>query len=472
MIEQILQADRLLNVDQVVQARDMYARVAELDPGNAIAVVGLARCALADGDDAKAYELAARALDIDPENDMARRMEARLAEVLAARGEAVARAGGGATPGGGHLRPLVTDAPAASLSSCRHGQHRGGDLHAGSTSLPPRPAARPLMRLLVTGGAGYIGSVSVEQMVLAGHDVVVLDTLATGHREAVAPGALLSVHSVRDKDAVVALLRQHRIEAVLHCAARSLVSQSMLDPGLYYAENVVGGIALLDALREAGVDRLVFSSTAAVYGEPEKVPIRENAPAEPVNPYGATKLAFEGAMKWYSAYGLRSVSLRYFNVAGASEHYGERHDPETHLIPNVLRAARGGPPLTIFGDDYPTADGTAIRDYIHVLDLADAHIEALELTAQMEPGQEDPQPRLRQRLLRQAGARCRESAGGQAHPAQLRTASRWRPSRAGGFLRSSPQAARLGARTRHAGGDDRLGLAAPGASPGSLRSDG
>lgn len=244
------------------------------------------------------------------------------------------------------------------------------------------------MRLLVTGGAGYIGSVSVEQMVLAGHDVVVLDTLATGHREAVAPGAPLSIHSVRDKDAVVALLRQHHIEAVLHCAARSLVSQSMLDPGLYYAENVVGGIALLDALREAGVDRLVFSSTAAVYGEPEKVPIRENAPTEPVNPYGATKLAFEGAMKWYAAYGLRSVSLRYFNVAGASEHYGERHDPETHLIPNVLRAARGGPPLTIFGDDYPTADGTAIRDYIHVLDLADAHVEALELTAQMEPGQE------------------------------------------------------------------------------------
>lgn len=244
------------------------------------------------------------------------------------------------------------------------------------------------MRVLVTGGAGYIGSVSAEQMVLAGHDVVVLDSLATGHREAVAPGARLRVHSVRDKDAVVALLKQHHIEAVLHCAARSLVSQSMQEPGLYYAENVVAGIALLDALRESGVDRIVFSSTAAVYGEPEKVPIRENAPTEPVNPYGASKLAFEGAMKWYAAYGLRSVSLRYFNVAGASEHYGERHDPETHLIPNILRAARGGPPLTIYGDDYPTADGTAIRDYIHVLDLADAHIAALELTAQMEPGQE------------------------------------------------------------------------------------
>jgi UDP-glucose 4-epimerase len=244
------------------------------------------------------------------------------------------------------------------------------------------------MRILVTGGAGYIGSVTVEQLVLTGHEVVALDSLATGHREAVARGATLSVHSVRDTEAVVALLRQHHIEAVLHCAARSLVGQSMREPSLYYAENVVGGVALLDAMREAGVERIVFSSTAAVYGEPEKVPIRENAPTRPMSPYGASKLAFEGAMAWYAAYGLRSVSLRYFNVAGASEHHGERHDPETHLIPNILRAAGGGPELTIFGDDYPTADGTAIRDYIHVLDLADAHIEALELTAQMAPGQE------------------------------------------------------------------------------------
>ncbi len=244
------------------------------------------------------------------------------------------------------------------------------------------------MRVLVSGGAGYVGSVTVEQLTLTGHEVVVLDSLATGHRESVAPGATLSVHSVRDKDAVVALLRQHHIEAVLHCAARSLVAESLREPGLYYSENVVGGITLLDALREAGVDRIVFSSTAAVYGDPDKVPIRENAPTRPMSPYGATKLAFEGAMAWYAAYGLRSVSLRYFNVAGASEHYGERHDPETHLIPNVLKSALGGPELVVFGDDYPTADGTAIRDYIHVLDLADAHIEALELTASMPPGQE------------------------------------------------------------------------------------
>jgi UDP-glucose 4-epimerase len=244
------------------------------------------------------------------------------------------------------------------------------------------------MRVLVTGGAGYIGAVTVEQLILAGHEVVVLDTLVTGHREAVAPGAQLAVHSVRDREHVVATLREHHIDAVLHCAARSLVGQSMQDPGLYFTENVVGGIGLLDGLREAEVDRIVFSCTAAVYGEPDKVPIFESAPTRPVNPYGASKLAFESAMGWYAAYGLRSVSLRYFNVAGASEHYGERHDPETHLVPNVLNAARGGPELTIFGDDYPTADGTAIRDYIHVLDLADAHIAALELTGTMAPGQE------------------------------------------------------------------------------------
>ena len=186
---------------------------------------------------------------------------------------------------------------------------------------------------LVTGGAGYVGSVTTEQLVLTGHEVVVLDSLATGHREAVAPGATLSVHSVRDKDALVALLKHHHIEAVLHCAARSLVGQSMQDPGLFYAENVVGGVTLLDALRDASVDRIVFSSTAAVWRAGEGAHPRERA-HRPVSPYGASKLAFEGAMAWYAAYGLRSaLSLRYSNVAGASEHHGERHDPATHLIP-------------------------------------------------------------------------------------------------------------------------------------------
>lgn len=244
------------------------------------------------------------------------------------------------------------------------------------------------MRVLVTGGVGYVGSISVEQLVLAGHEVTVLDSLATGHRDAIEPGAQLVVGSVRDRETLVGLLRHHHIEAVLHCAARSLVGESMRDPALYYAENVVGGLTLLDALRECGVDRIVFSSTAAVYGVPERVPILESDPTRPVNPYGASKLAFEGAMRWYAAYGLRSVSLRYFNVAGASERFCERHDPETHLIPTVLAAARGGPEVTVFGTDYDTPDGSAVRDYIHVLDLADAHMAALALTATMAPGQE------------------------------------------------------------------------------------
>jgi UDP-glucose 4-epimerase len=244
------------------------------------------------------------------------------------------------------------------------------------------------MRVLVTGGAGYVGSVSVERLIDAGHQVNVLDTLVTGHRDAVPDGVELVTGSVGDRERIGRLLADRRIEAVLHCAARSLVAQSMADPSLYYHQNVVGGIALLDAMRDAGVSRLVFSSTAAVYGIPLRTPIREDDPTRPVNPYGATKLAIETAMAWYGVHGLRSISLRYFNVAGASRHLGERHDPETHLVPNVLRAALQGTPVTLFGDDYPTPDGTPIRDYIHVLDLADAHLAALERTASMDPGQE------------------------------------------------------------------------------------
>jgi len=242
------------------------------------------------------------------------------------------------------------------------------------------------MRVLVTGGAGYVGSVSVERLVDQGHEVTVLDTLVTGHRRAVVEGATFVEGSVGDPDVLARTLRDRGIEAVLHCAARSLVGQSMVDPALYYHENVVGGITLLDTLRAAGVDRIVFSSTAAVYGEPERIPILESDPTRPVNPYGASKLAFEGAMRWYGVFGLRSVALRYFNVAGASVVNGEAHDPETHLIPNLLRAAASGTPVTLFGDDYPTPDGTPIRDYIHVEDLADAHVLALEWTAAAEPG--------------------------------------------------------------------------------------
>jgi UDP-glucose 4-epimerase len=238
------------------------------------------------------------------------------------------------------------------------------------------------MRILVTGGAGYVGSASVERLVDAAHDVVVLDDLSTGHPAAVPERTRLVEGSYGDRAAVARLLAVERIDAILHCGARSLVGESVREPARYYEHNVVGGVALLDAARDAGVRRLVFSSTAAVYGIPDATPIDEDAPLRPINAYGETKRAFEGALRTYAvAYGLRSVSLRYFNVAGATETTGEDHEPETHLIPNVLRAALDEVPLTIFGDDYPTPDGTAVRDYIHVADLADAHLAALEATA-------------------------------------------------------------------------------------------
>ncbi len=246
------------------------------------------------------------------------------------------------------------------------------------------------MRILVTGGAGYVGSVSVERLVDAGHDVVVLDDLSTGHRAA-AGAARLVVGSYLDRPVVEALLDRERIEAILHCAARSLVAESIADPAKYYRENVAGGVALLEAARTGGVRRIVFSSSAAVYGIPAATPIDEDARLEPINPYGETKRTFETALGWYGrAYGTRSVSLRYFNVAGASVRNGERHDPETHLVPNVLLAVEAGRPVTIFGTDYPTPDGTNVRDYIHVEDLADAHLAALEATHPGDARTDDP----------------------------------------------------------------------------------
>ena len=245
------------------------------------------------------------------------------------------------------------------------------------------------MRVLVTGGAGYIGSITAERLLEAGHSVTVLDSLATGHRSAVPSGARLIEASVGDPGVLERVAAEDGVEAVLHCAARALVGESVADPALYYHENVLGGVALLDALERVGINRIVFSSSAAVYGEPKSTPIVESQPTQPINPYGETKLAFEGALRWYGgAYGLRAVALRYFNVAGATEERGEDHSPETHLIPNVLASAAGGAPITIFGTDYPTPDGTCIRDYIHVADLADAHIAALELTATAQPGLE------------------------------------------------------------------------------------
>ncbi len=244
--------------------------------------------------------------------------------------------------------------------------------------------------ILVTGGAGYVGSVSVAALLAAGHAVVVLDDLTTGHRSAVPEGAALHVGSYGDAALVSRLLVDAGVEAILHCAARSLVGESIAEPGRYYRDNVAGGVTLLDAARATGVRRIVFSSTAAVYGVPDATPIPEDAPLRPINPYGETKRSFEGALRWYgTAYGLRSVTLRYFNVAGATDALGEDHDPETHLIPAVLRAAEGHGPLTLFGDDYPTPDGTCIRDYIHVADLADAHLRAIEATAPDDPRTDD-----------------------------------------------------------------------------------
>src|ERR1035437_9181732 len=243
------------------------------------------------------------------------------------------------------------------------------------------------MRILVTGGAGYLGSLSVAAFLAARHEVTVRDDLSTGHRAAIAGGARLELGTYADSTAVARLLESRRIDAVLHCGAKSIVSESMTDPAKYFRENVTGGIALLEGMREAGVKRIVFSSTAATYGMPERTPISEADPIRPINAYGETKRSVEGAIRWYGhGYGFRSVILRYFNAAGASARNGEQHVPETHLIPNVLLAAEGGRSLTLFGEDYPTPDGTCVRDYIHVEDLARAHLLALEATAPTATG--------------------------------------------------------------------------------------
>jgi UDP-glucose 4-epimerase len=236
------------------------------------------------------------------------------------------------------------------------------------------------MRVLVTGGAGYIGSVVTEQLLSDGNQVVVYDNLSKGHHEAVVEGVELVQAELLDADTLKQTLHDRQIEAVIHMAASSLVGESVEHPNKYYQNNVIASLVLLDAMLACDVKRLVFSSTAATYGEPEAHPIEETAPTNPTNPYGEAKLAFERAMQWYDrAYGLRYASLRYFNAAGATEHCGEDHDPETHIIPITLQAATGKRArVEIYGDDYPTPDGTCIRDYIHVVDLARAHIQALD----------------------------------------------------------------------------------------------
>ena len=234
------------------------------------------------------------------------------------------------------------------------------------------------MKLLVTGGAGYIGSIVARQLIAAGHQVVVLDNLERGHRAAVPERAELIVADLRDRDAVGAAV-DNGFDGVLHFAALALVGESVEHPERYYRTNVGGTLNLLEAINDAGVKRLVFSSTCAVYGQPDEVPIGEEAPPRPANAYGASKLAVDGMIgDFCAAHGLGAVSLRYFNVAGASGEAGEDHEPETHLIPNVLKAAIGrSTHVDVYGTDYPTPDGTAIRDYIHIEDLGVAHQLAL-----------------------------------------------------------------------------------------------
>lgn len=237
------------------------------------------------------------------------------------------------------------------------------------------------MKVLVTGGAGYIGSHTVVQLLRAGHEVLVYDNLSKGHRGAVPAGVELIQGDLRDQRLLSQVLTDHQIEAVVHFAADSLVGESMVDPAKYYHNNVVATLALLDTMRECKVERIVFSSTAAVYGQPESSPISEEMPTQPTNVYGRTKLVIEGILADFAmAYGLTYVSLRYFNAAGAllGGAIGEDHSPESHLLPLILQTALGQRvAIHIYGTDYDTPDGTCIRDYIHVTDLADAHIRAL-----------------------------------------------------------------------------------------------
>ncbi len=237
------------------------------------------------------------------------------------------------------------------------------------------------MNILVTGGAGYIGSHTCKELARQGHAVVVYDNLSTGWKEFVKWGPF--VHGdIRDTQRLRQALRRHSIDGVIHFAAKAAVGESVVNPGKYFSNNVAGTLSILEGMRDEGVRHIVVSGTCAVYGEPEQVPITEDTPTRPINPYGASKLFMERMLADFeTAHGLHWTSLRYFNAAGCDPEgeVGERHEPETHLIPNILRAAMGDiPALTLFGDDYPTPDGTCIRDYVHVADLARAHVLAMQ----------------------------------------------------------------------------------------------
>jgi UDP-glucose 4-epimerase len=235
------------------------------------------------------------------------------------------------------------------------------------------------MNVFVTGGAGYIGSICVEELLNAGHQVTVLDNLTEGHRSAVDPRAKFIQGCLSDAALVTQAVRGSQTEAILHFAANALVGESMTNPGKYFRNNVASGLNLLEAAVAGGVKKFVFSSTCATYGPPERVPMTEDLPQRPVNPYGESKLMFEKMLNWYhQLHGLEFVAFRYFNAAGASGKFGEHHRMETHLIPNVLKVALGqAAQCEIYGTDYPTPDGTCIRDYIHIVDLAQAHILGL-----------------------------------------------------------------------------------------------
>lgn len=235
------------------------------------------------------------------------------------------------------------------------------------------------MRVLVTGGGGYIGSVAIERLIAGGHDVVALDSFYRGHKSAIHPDAQSVTCDLRNAGETLRAVDDSRAEAVMHFAALHLVPESVTSPGEYYATNVSGGINLLNAVKDIGIDRFVFSSTAAVYGEPQSLPIREDDPKHPINPYGHSKWIVEQLLPVYAAqYKINYAAFRYFNVAGATAERGEDHRPETHVIPVALEVLLGKrEKFTVFGTDYPTADGTAIRDYVHVIDLVDAHIEAI-----------------------------------------------------------------------------------------------
>lgn len=236
------------------------------------------------------------------------------------------------------------------------------------------------MNVLVTGGAGYIGSICVEELINAGHTVTVLDNLSEGHRSAVDTRARFVEGNLGDRETITRVIREANAEAIIHFAAHALVGESMENPGKYFRNNVGWGLELLDAAASNRVKKFVFSSTCATYGPPDRVPMTEDLPQRPINPYGESKLMFEKMLDWYrKIFGLEFVAFRYFNAAGASKKFGEHHKIETHLIPNVLKVPLGqAQQCEIYGTDYPTPDGTCIRDYIHIIDLAQAHILAMQ----------------------------------------------------------------------------------------------